>query len=265
LSFWSSQTLERRISELLDAPESASVDCNALQLRIGREIYVTPNLTEANTHTKKQLADEEAFIIPPGQFAFLLTEEIVSVPADAMALISMKATFKMKGLVNVSGFHVDPGWQGRLIFAVFNAGPQPVHLQRGLRLFLIWYATLDETSANRKNSSGLLSIPPVTINNLTGGSYSVLDLKEALESEVKRLEGENHAFERRFHRLDLKFTGLTIACTTLTAIILTWAFKGTPTPPPATVLTIERPPAVIGAPAAPHPSPTASSPANTGP
>ena len=30
-----------------------------------------------------------------------------------------------------------------LIFAIFNAGPSPVHLQRGLPLFLIWYAALD--------------------------------------------------------------------------------------------------------------------------
>lgn len=265
LSFWSSQTLERRISELLDDSEKASIDCNALQLRIGREIYVTPNLAEANTHTKKHLADDEAFVIPPGQFAFLLTEEVVSVPPDAMALISMKATFKMKGLVNVSGFHVDPGWQGRLIFAVFNAGPQPVHLQRGLQLFLIWYATLDEASAKRKNDHGLLSIPPATINNLTGGSDSFFELKKKLESEVKRLEDECHAFEKRFHRLDLKFTGLGIACTTLTAIILTWAFKTTSTLPPPTVLTIERPSAAAVVAPASHPSPTASSPASVRP
>lgn len=72
---------------------------------------------------------------PPGQFAFILAEETVRVPPSAMAFISMRATFKMKGLVNVSGFHVDPGWNGPLIFAVHNAGPGPVHLQRGLPLF----------------------------------------------------------------------------------------------------------------------------------
>ena len=51
------------------------------------------------------------FTIPPGQFAFLLTEEVVSVPPDALAFISIRAKTKFRGLVNVSGFHVDPGYQ----------------------------------------------------------------------------------------------------------------------------------------------------------
>ena len=59
----------------------------------------------------------------PGQFAFLLTDEIVEVPDSAMALISIKAKIKWRGLINVSGFHVDPGFKGRLIFSVYNAGP----------------------------------------------------------------------------------------------------------------------------------------------
>jgi hypothetical protein len=40
-----------------------------------------------------------------------------------MAFISMRTAFKFKGLVNISGFHVDPGYKGKLIFAVFNASP----------------------------------------------------------------------------------------------------------------------------------------------
>jgi dCTP deaminase len=46
-----------------------------------------------------------------------MTEEIIRVPKEAMAFISMRATFRMKGPVNVSGFHADPGWEGPLIFA----------------------------------------------------------------------------------------------------------------------------------------------------
>ena len=48
-----------------------------------------------------------------------------------MAFISIKAKLKFRGLVNVSGFHIDPGYRGKIIFAVFNAGPQPILLRRG--------------------------------------------------------------------------------------------------------------------------------------
>ena len=120
-----------------------------IRLSIGPEVYVSPTTRQPipTTVTVRKLTEGEAFTIPPGQFAFLLTEEVVSVPADALAFISIRAKTKFRGLVNVSGFHVDPGYRGQLTFAVFNAGPVPIHLKRGQPIFLIWYASLDcETS-----------------------------------------------------------------------------------------------------------------------
>jgi hypothetical protein len=105
MAFWSSQTLAARVAELTHPPvPKDAIDCNSITLRVGREIYVTPELEEAHIRTKQQLRNNQGFLIPPGQFAYLMTEEIVKVPNNAMAFISMKATFKMKGLVNVSGF-----------------------------------------------------------------------------------------------------------------------------------------------------------------
>ena len=51
-------------------------------------------------------------MIPPGQFAFLLTAETVTMPDNAIAFISIKARLKFNGLINISGFHVDPGYRG---------------------------------------------------------------------------------------------------------------------------------------------------------
>ena len=105
-------------------------------------------------------ATGEAFTIPPGQFAFLLTEEVVSVPADALAFISIRAKTKFRGLVDVSGFHVDPGYCGQLTFAVFNAGPVPIHLKRGQPIFLIWYASLDCETVFKKDGAVQKGIDP---------------------------------------------------------------------------------------------------------
>ncbi len=109
MAFWSSQTLEGRLDQLVDSPNKDLVDCNAVTLRIGREIYITPGLEQPapNSHTKQLLDANAPFAIPPGQFAFLLTEEVVTIPPEAMGFISIKATYKLRGLVNVSGFHVD--------------------------------------------------------------------------------------------------------------------------------------------------------------
>jgi dCTP deaminase len=44
----------------------------------------------------------------------------------------------------VSGFHVDPGFRGRLKFSVYNAGSESIILGVGERLFPIWFYELPE-------------------------------------------------------------------------------------------------------------------------
>jgi len=58
--------------------------------------------------------------IPPGQLALLITEEEVAIPTNRIGFISIKFTAKMRGLINVSGFHVDPGFKGKLKFSVLT-------------------------------------------------------------------------------------------------------------------------------------------------
>lgn len=82
MAFWSSQTLADRIEQLIDPPPCPDVviDCNAITLSVGQEIYITPELEDAHTRSKQLLRNNQGFLIPPGQFAFLMTEEVVRVP-----------------------------------------------------------------------------------------------------------------------------------------------------------------------------------------
>lgn len=219
MAFWSSQTLEKRLKSLVEPSNKDMVDCNAITLRVGREIFVTPHIDEVFSNTKRILDDDEAFQIPPEQFAFILTEERVSVPADAMAFISMKATFKMQGLINVSGFHVDPGWEGPLIFAVFNAGPSPVHLQRKLPLFLVWYASLDKPSEKQKTKPGSAGIPPNIIGSLSAATDTLYALDKRLKDEVKKRDDEDKKLSDRIHEIKRDQTALKVTL----AVLLTLA------------------------------------------
>ena len=171
--FWSSDTLNERLTTLVDPFDPERVDCAAYTLSVGPEVYVSPNdqAADPTTVTVRQLAESEGFTIPPGQFAFLITEEIVTVPGDALAFISIRAKIKFRGLVNVSGFHVDPGYQGQLTFAVFNAGPVPIHLKQGQPIFLIWYASLDNESTIKKNDPVQMGINTELITGIAV-SYS---------------------------------------------------------------------------------------------
>ena len=194
MSFWSGETLRKRLPSIVREPPFSEdrIDCNAYTMRLGEEIYVSPSRKKAVGGAKVKLEPGSGQAIPPGQFAFLLTEEYVEIPQDAMAFISMRSTQKFQGLVNVSGFHVDPGYRGHLVFAVFNASANYIHLHRGDSCFLMWFANLDEKSAPpyTKTQEGFVDIPSKLVNPLGSGKIeSLAGLSErinGIESDLKR-------------------------------------------------------------------------------
>ena len=147
--------------------------------------------------TVRKLDRDEAFTIPPGQFAFLLTEETVSVPGNALAFISIRAKTKFRGLVNVSGFHVDPGYCGQLTFAVFNAGPVTIHLKRGEQIFLIWYASLDQETEYKKHSPTKEGIDIQLISGISGELHSFSSLSSKIMDIDKGLGERMHTIEKK--------------------------------------------------------------------
>ena len=194
MPFWSSETLKKRVPAqgLIEPYDAGRVMRGAYELSIGAEAYIT-----SNTGEKTKLGDGERIVIPPGQFGLLVTRETVSVPSDAMAFLSIKSTTKLQGLVNVSGFHVDPGYNNTLKFAVYNAGPQSIFLDQNQPMFLIWYAALDQVTEDLyKPRPGLSrNITAEDVKRIAGDVASPAHLKEQLD----RLKSE---FDKRLHELE---------------------------------------------------------------
>lgn len=186
MAFWSSQTLQAILPSLIIPYDPSKIEQASYTLGIGNEIFITKDRQNSNSqHTKRTLSAEEGFVIPPGQFAFLLTEESVEIPKDSIAFISMKASFKHKGLVNISGFHVDPGFKGKLLFSVYNAGPSPIHLSHKQPCFLIWYASLDLVDSQPRQGRGHSSFPTDVLNKIsTDEIYSL----QTLTSEFRKID-----------------------------------------------------------------------------
>jgi dCTP deaminase len=142
MPFWSSNKIEQQhnIHSLIEPFEASSIKQGAYELKLGHQAVITCD----GDNVRKDLAPKEVFYIPPGQFGLMLTEEIVTLPANVLGLISLKTSVKARGLVNVSGFHVDPGYKGRLKFWVYNAGNQNIPILRGDPTFLIWFSEFDQ-------------------------------------------------------------------------------------------------------------------------
>jgi len=79
----------------------------------------------------------------------------------------------LRGLVNVSGFHIDPGYKGKLIFSVFNAATTEIIISRGERMFMLWYCNLDNQTTD-----------------LYSGDYQYRD--KILDKEIMNLQGPTY-------------------------------------------------------------------------
>lgn len=148
----------------------------AYALSLGTEAYRTDSKDR-----KIEILDEKCRTIEinPGQFTLLMTDEYVCIPKNKLAFISIKAKQKLKGLINVSGFHVDPGFEGKLLFSVYNAGPSTITLESKKPYFLIFFADLaseaseDEAYNEEKNHhQGQKSIRLDYIDALKSGDLS---------------------------------------------------------------------------------------------
>ncbi|HWW37732.1 dCTP deaminase domain-containing protein [Pedobacter sp.] len=199
------------------------------ELSLGEEVY----LTDAKTGKVEILDDlkNRPVDINPGQFALLLTKEKVYVPKDKIAFISIKAGEKLKGLINVSGFHVDPGFHDKLLFSVYNAGPSPIVLNYGEPYFPIWFAELkselDESEAYNKNNEhfGKLNhIPPKYIEFLKRGE---LTSPKALFDKIKDVESSlNEKIIKSDEKKDRKIWLYGILIGLATTILLKLLFDG---------------------------------------
>ena len=221
MAFWSGDKLLKEVPlrGIIEPYDPEKIDCSAYTLTLGPEFFVSPDYTTPpRGSVTKHLAPPSTIslggaqrqipggdmVIPSGQFALLLTEEFVRIPADAMGFISLKFGVKGPGLINVSGFHVDPGYEGRLIFSVYNAGPESSHLQRGQDVFLLWLADLDQESSKDFVKSPprdpRVSIPMDLISRADAPIHSLKQLSERIEeldrevSLLKKMAGYSVAF-----------------------------------------------------------------------
>ena len=196
MSFWSGEKLRDNLPSIVSEFDESLIDCASYRLRVGSEVYSTePKVSWYKSKSINKLENGESFQIAPGQFATIITRETVNIPKNAIAFISIRLKLKLRGLVNVSGFHVDPGYNGKLIFGVHNAGPQSIHIREGDSLFLMFLSDLDrddsEETYDKKRKDPLIKIPIETVNNLPGQVNSLDSLKadvDKLSSRVSILQ-----------------------------------------------------------------------------
>ncbi len=211
MAFLSTKDLEQLIltENCVEPYNPKRVKNASYELTLGDQVFQT----NSKSGQKDKLTEKTSqVIIEPGQFALLLTEEVVRIPKNKLAFISVKFKEKKKGLVNISGFHVDPGFHGKIKFSVYNAGPGPIVLDKGQECFVMWVSDLtgecEEYEGSHQNQMNILSSD---IEPLKG--------KIASPNALLKLVNQN-----KQHLVNL-YWAAGIAITILSAIALNFYFK----------------------------------------
>ncbi len=178
--FLNGDQIEKQLSTLITHHgDERCISEVCYELRIGDEVFIPEEKYPIT------LCKEKPYVLlPPGQFALVKTLEEVYVPPEYVGLISIRSKFKFQGLINISGFHVDPTYKGHLVFAVQNVGPSDIRLLFEDRTFMMMWARLDERLPDRlhRKKPGYQRIDLDQMSRLGGSSITIASLRKEVES-----------------------------------------------------------------------------------
>ena len=121
--------------------DPGAVDRAAYNLRLGKDVF------RSSSDIPQTLTLKDPYVtIRSGDYVLLTTAEYVTMPLNMLGLITLRYRFKKVGLLNVSGFHVDPGFEGNLVFSVFNVGTNDVVLRFQDKMFMLFVTKLEEAN-----------------------------------------------------------------------------------------------------------------------
>lgn len=132
------------IDPLLDPEvqiQPASID---LRLSSSFIVYRLPHVpcidprvpeTVENYTEQIEIADGDAFVLQPGEFALGSTVERVKVPNDLVARVEGRSSIgRLAVVVHATAGFVDPGFDGRITLELGNLGRCAVKLYPGMRI-----------------------------------------------------------------------------------------------------------------------------------
>ena len=103
-----------------------------------------------------EVAEGDAFILHPGEFALGSTSERVAVPDDLVARLEGKSSLGRLGLLihSTAGF-VDAGWDGHLTLELSNVANLPITIYPGMKIGQISFLRMTTPAEHPYGTSAL--------------------------------------------------------------------------------------------------------------
>lgn len=128
----------------LEPFESELIQPSSIDVRLDRRFRVFNNQRYTHIDPSKQqddltslveVADDEPFVLHPGEFVLASTLEVISLPADLAARLEGKSSLGRLGLLthSTAGF-IDPGFSGHVTLELSNVANLPITLWPGMKI-----------------------------------------------------------------------------------------------------------------------------------
>ena len=119
------------------------LDRNLLVFRNNRVPYIDVRSTNERLTDTVTMADDDPFMLHPGEFVLGSTLEHVEVPAELVARLEGKSSLGRIGLlIHSTAGYVDPGWKGHLTLELSNVSNLPITLYHRMRIGQISFLEL---------------------------------------------------------------------------------------------------------------------------
>jgi dCTP deaminase len=163
----SDRTISRLIEEGrigIDPFDPSLMQPSSLDVRVDRYFRVFRNSrypyidvkVEQEELTELVEADDEAFILHPGEFVLGSTLERVTLPDDLVARLEGKSSLGRLGLLihSTAGF-IDPGWDGHVTLELSNVANLPITIYPEMKIGQLSFVQLTEAAERPYGSAGI--------------------------------------------------------------------------------------------------------------
>lgn len=122
--------------------QESSLEASSYDIRIGTKAVLGGNGTEVNLR-------ETPLELGPGAFAGIMSHEKFALPENICARIGSKRALAFEGVILLTGSTVDPGYEGYLLFCVYNASQHKFHIRHNKKLCNIVFERLSKAPENQ--------------------------------------------------------------------------------------------------------------------
>jgi dCTP deaminase len=149
----------------LDPLEEALIQPASIDVRLDRRFRVFRNSRYGYIDVKRAMpdltelveaADDEPFMLHPGEFVLGATLERVTIGIDLVARLEGKSSLGRLGLqVHSTAGFIDPGFDGHVTLELANVSNLPITLYPGMRVGQVSFLALTTPAARPYGASGL--------------------------------------------------------------------------------------------------------------